>query len=108
MPVVLTVIVIVRLIVPPTVVNGGNTSSSAGWEMGRNAPVRGSRYPRTPGLAGVLGAWHQTVDAAMRQHMQTTNSFVNLIFVSLSEIRESVVLFGIGFPFLHCEFPKRY
>jgi hypothetical protein len=47
-PAVLTVMVMVTVTVPPTTVAAGReASSSTAGGTGRNAPVWGSRYPRT-------------------------------------------------------------
>src|SRR4029077_3935424 len=53
----LTVIVIVRFMVPVKVVSAKASGlSSAAGGIGRNAPVRGSRYPRIPVWAWLLAA----------------------------------------------------
>jgi hypothetical protein len=87
---VLAVIVIVTLTVPVTVVAAASSASS--WTAGvkgRNAPVRGSRYPKIPGLAWLFAACPRAADtAAMSQQRQNNNTLVLLILPPL-EIDES-------------------
>ena len=56
--VVLRVIVRVTVIVPPNVISAAasGTLSSVAAVTGRNAPVCGSQYPRTPELSGLFAA----------------------------------------------------
>jgi hypothetical protein len=83
-PVVLTVTVIVRVTVPPTTVAAGSESlSSTVAGTARNAPVRGSRYPRIPFMVCPLAACPHSVGTAIpRQQMHVNNSFVVLIVIS--------------------------